>query len=631
MATGMCALAKARLARAVATLREPGMAEKAGTAAKAGFVGTVGTVLKAGYGNASWGGLLHLAARPTQVAVDYIAAVGQSARTGFTVNPLEFRTLASALDADGLRIMGRGFTKGLAPTTGAWREARGVLKATGGWQGVRDGLRTFAQELDTRLDAEFVARTLDYEHVRYKSPTAQALVDGAFAVLEAADRPFYQLAFDSSLYAQAKLLAMKERAPDLKLATARWFEQPTDEMLARATDDAMYATFKDRNALSRMATDVKRGMLRRANAKIDPEASPYERGRDLTKKAGANAASFALDINIPFTGVPSSVIAKSAAQSPLGVLALVTARSRNDITRQIALLGVGAAGWKIGWELHEAGRITTGAPQSAAERALWDEQGKQPWSVLVNGRWWDARALGPFIAPAFMGAKLREIRQDRPDQSTAEAALTATAASARFVTEQTYLQNLSRLVEATKSEKRLPAVVASQVPVPSVAGQIARATDPMERQPETIAERLKAKVPGLSQTNPARQTMFGRDLKQDAAERVGEFFAVRSKKAVEGDRLLTELERLQISVGMPARALRMGGKTVQRSRTDYRALMNTLGPATRQQLDAILADPEYPALTDEQKAAVLERAVRRLRTAANEAERARLHPAVAPR
>jgi hypothetical protein len=177
---------------------------RATTAIKAGFVGSVVTPLRAVVGNASWGGLRHLALQPAESAVDYMLSVGKSARTGFKVQPHEFREISNALDADGVRAMWSGFRKGGKPISGAYQAAKGA----GG--PIPKRVAAFVQELSTRLDADNVAKVLDVERVKYSSPVTQTLIDGAFAVLEAADRPFWKLAFDGSIYMQSKLMAIRE-------------------------------------------------------------------------------------------------------------------------------------------------------------------------------------------------------------------------------------------------------------------------------------------------------------------------------------------------------------------------------------------------------------------------------------
>jgi hypothetical protein len=621
-----CAIMRAKVARKLAEAKAATTIAKTTTAIKAGFVGSAVTVGKAVFGNIPHVSLNELARKPLSVALDYMAAVGRSAKTGFKVSPMEFRTLASSLDADGIPFMMRGLLDtGTAPVRGAAAAGWTLMKTSGGWQGVREGIATFVEELSARLDADFVTKTLDHERIRYQSPLVQTMVDGAFAALEAADRPFYQLSFNSSMYAQAKLMAMKEglSGGQLRAATQRWLANPTDEMLARATDDAMWATFKDRNILSNAATDLKRNLARRADMPIDPGASAHEQAAQRSLRASAKVGQYVVETNLPFTGVPSSVAAKVAQQTPLGILSLATAKSQQQLVSRIASMGVGAALWTIGYELAADDRITAGAPDSPNERAQWDTERRQPWSIRVGRTWVDIRTLGPVAAPLFMGAMLHRYQEDEPEASAAEAAARATGASARFLVEQTYLQSVARLIEAAKDERKAGAIVSSQVPLPSALGQLARATDPLERDPQTIADRVASRIPGLSRTVPARRNVFGEPIARSPMERVAGMVSPFQMRTSADTPLLAEMRRLGVTVGKPSRTIRIAGEAIERTREEYTDLLTTIGPATRAELEYAVTSPEYAQLADEERAALLLDIIRDVRRAATDQDRAR--------
>lgn len=615
-----CAIAREKLVKFVASLREASTREKVTTGLKAGMLGSIVTPARAVVGNAVWGGFRHLALQPAEAAVDYLLSVGRSAATGFKVDVSEYREVVSALDRDGLRAMVRGFREGTKPT----REAASAglaefRKAPTFHQGLRDGLRSFVQELSLRLDAEQVQRTLDQEPVTYSSPVLQTIVDGAFGILEAADRPFYRLALNSSLYMQAKVLAVKEGARGAEIATrsAYWMAHPTAEMMARAVDDASFATFKDSNVLTRLAQSAKRSVAQAAETKVDPGASRYEQATQAATQKGGQVASYLLETNVPFTGVPSSVAAKSVGLSPVGLLSLVTASSQAQAARTIATAGVGSSLMAAGFALARDGKVSGAAPSSPAERAQWDAEGRTPFSVRVDDVWVDLRPLAPVAAPLFIGAALAQQREERPEATTGEQASAGVVAVGRLMTQQSYLQNVRTLIDALQDERKAGSVLASQIPIPAALGQIARATDPVVRETQSPLDRLRARLPIVSRTLPARQNVLGEEVRRTPLERVAAAVSPLAIREANPDPLLAELDRLRVFVGVPSRGLRVGGQTVQRTPEEYRALVAETGPVIRAELASVLADPDFQRLPDDEKREELQAVIRRVRREAN--------------
>jgi hypothetical protein len=611
-----CALAKAKLARFVSELRSATTVEKTTTAIKAGYLTGVTTPLKAFGGNASWNALNELAIKPVAVAIDQLRAIGASARHGFKASPIEFRTLASSLDADGISAMIGGFAKGTRPVRDAFRSTRASINS---WRDVRAGLRTFAEELSTRLDAEQVANALEFDRVKYKSPVVQSMVDGAYAVQEAVDRPYYQLSLNSSLYAQAKLMALKEGAKGEQLAqrSAFYFQTPTDEMLARATDDAMWATFKNRGILHEGASWVKQRLRQMADTKVDANASRLDQEIAKGRRVVGATGSVAVETNIPFTGVPSSIASKVANLSPLGILGVAASTSPEVFARRLATAGVGAGLWAIGYELADKGLITTGQPTNPAEKADWEARGRQPWSLKIDDYWMDARWLAPVMAPVFMGAKLHELRKSATDASPVEVGARATAESGRFLTEQTYAQSIKRLIDALEDpEKKGTALLTSQIPTPAIVGQVTRAADPYRRAPETMRERVLDKV-GADQLLPKAQGPFGDLPPRTPLERISEVALPGRLRKSHETPVLEELDRLQVAIGKPGKTVRMLGVPLQRTREEYRTLVNTVGPQLERELARLIALPEYQAATDEEKSHAIDRLVTTLRGSEN--------------
>lgn len=587
--TDSCALARSRLVSAVEELRKSSKVEKVTTGIKAGYVTSIVTPLRAVAGNASFGGFLQLARHPLAAAIDVVESTGRSAMTGFKVKPHELRTFANALDLDGMSAFARGFGRGTQPVREAFTAARNADKRP---------VSTFINELRLRLNArpEIPNSTVENRRVVYDHPVAQAMTDASFAILEAADRPWWLAAYDTEVYRQSKLLAIKEglSGKALKARSAELMARPTDETLLHALDAANYATFKDRNILSKGATAVKRSVKQIA------EKSP-----DASTRLAGKAADLVLESSVPFTGVPSSVAGKMVSVSPFGVLnpdIFVGGQAKR--AQALANAGIGFGMVALGMKLYEEGKLTGSMPRDASERAQWNEAGKQSFSVLVNGKWYGLRILGPVAGSLFMGAAMRRALEEEPDDKGA-AIGKGVGASADFLTQQTYLQQIGNMVEVAKGGASVGRLAAQFIPAPALPGQVGRALDPYEREQNDFLQTVRGKA-GLGFMNPRRLGPTGPLPARTTAERVSGLVSPLPMKQSRDTETLAEIRRLHIPFGLPSRSLKMPGeKPVKLDRKDYEEFVKAVGTKTMRLIEETMADAEFQNLSDDDKRDVL--------------------------
>lgn len=584
-----CALARSRLVSAVQELRKSSRVEKTTTAIKAGYVTSIVTPMRAVAGNASFAGFLQLARHPLAAALDVVEATGRSAATGFKVKPHELRTFANALTADGMGAFLGGFGRGTAPVREAFSAARNADKRP---------VSTFINELRLRLDArpEIPNSTVENRRVVYDNPVAQAMTDASFAILEAADRPWWLAAYDTEIYRQSKLLAIKEGLTGraLKARSAELMARPTDETLLHALDAANYATFKDRNILSKGASAVKRSVKRIAEKEKDPSV-----------RLAAKAADLFLESSVPFTGVPSSVAGKMTSVSPFGLLnpdIFVGGQAKRVQALANAGLGFGLVG--LGMKLYEEGKLTGSLPRSAADKAQFNAAGKQSFSIKIGDKWVGLRVLGPAASSLFMGAAMREALQEEPDDRGA-AFGKGVAASADFLTQQTYLQQIGNMVEVAKGGASVGRLAAQFVPAPALPAQVGRALDPYEREQTTFLETVRGKV-GLGAMNPRRLGPEGPLPARTTAERVAGLVSPLPIKQDRDTETLAEIRRLHIPFGLPSRSIKMPGeKAVKLDRKDYEEFVKAVGTRTMRLIEETMADPQFQELSDDDKRDVL--------------------------
>lgn len=610
-----CQVARQKLAMYVDSLKQGGAAEKTGAVIKAGMIGGISAPAKGLVGNLAWGGFRTLAQQPVEAGMDYIQSVARSAKTGFKVKPHELREVVSALDADGLKAYGSGFKKGAALVKQGMDAGKKAMQALPPGTPFAERIAAYTDELSAYLNADKNAVGMNNPTTRIQSPGWRAFTQGAFAAVEAVDRPFFVAAGDMSIYMQAKLAAVKQGLkssdPRFKAEVDALMKNPTDEMKLRALDDAMYATFKDK---PQIALVIERG--RKA---LQSEADKATGA----KKAGAMAASVGMDLVMPFTGVPSSIVAKAASLSPLGLVSPKMVGTQAQRSQALANVAIGSSMIALGYQMAKDGRLT-GAASSASNERADNDLTRANYSVKLGDQWVDIRTLGPVAIPLFVGAAMARKTDKEPDASATDLALTGAGSIGKSVVENSFLQGTKRAIEAVQEpEGKGAAFAAGLVPIPALLGQVSRAVDDTPREAKTVGERLMARTP-LSLLLPEKQTPTGTAPEKTLGERLSPF----SPLGVKQDRdtpAFKELRRLGLALGMPERTTSINNKKVEIPREQYAQMLESQGRLL-ERLNALISDETgpYNRMSDEQKKNYLRKRLEFIRDTARKPVRSEL-------
>lgn len=575
MPSQACLLARAKLAQHVAKLRESATAEKVGTAIKAGYLASAKTVLRNDLGNATFGGMEYLVGRPLAVALDNVIAHVKSAATFGEIKPYEYRQMANTVSFGGL--------------------ARGA-------KGIRDGVARATQLLKTNIDPEEMANKYVVDRTTYNSSAWDTAVHRVFNMLEANDKPFWHFAYETSLYGRAKLLAIREglKGDALAARTNELLNTPTDEMHLGALDDAQYATFKNETVIGRGLGKLRQGLS--------------------THPIGKVAAS----INIPFTHVASAMTMAGVDYSPLGFLRLAWDAVGSDpamrgviLRRDLGRLGAGAGLFALGYGLARIGRISGDYPTSPNQRSQNDLENQPANSIRIGGRWLDYRWLGPLSIAIAMGSAY--------EQHGAGAALAAPLTEGiKAVTELSVLTGLSRFIEALQDPAHKgSSLVASQIPVPPLLGQIAQAIDPVSRVSHSVPQRIEARLPFVSKRLPARITQFGDTLRKPGGPLLPFVDITNSRPSTATD-VTREMDRLGVRINNFGSTIRVLGQgSVRRTPEEYNAILKAFGPLKRRALERLIASPAYRAASDDDKQKAIEIVLRQVQSIGNTVDKAR--------
>lgn len=638
-----CALARARLVDYVSSLRDASKSERIVTGIKAGFVGGPMTLLKQWAGNLPFAAIDQLAVKPLSVVADQLIAFGRSALGGFRVSPHELRSTAFALDPVGLQLAKQGMRKGFEPTVASFKASRALYtdemaKGHSAWHSAREAMKGFIDELRVQLNAQEVERSLEQpDRIRMHHAWSQYATDAIFGSLEAQDRPFFFLAKNTSLWTQAKVMAMREGLSGERLiARAKaLFEAPTDEMELRAYDDAMYATFKDQRTLSKMASGLKQQLAKLAKTTVDPEANRYTQQRQRMQRTAGAVANYLTETNVPFTGVPTSTAMKGIDLSPLGsLLALLPGGDQRHVAEVLSRAGVGTAMIYMGMRLYQM-QLLTGPRPGGARQGQWDTERRQEFAVRLStapdAEWLSLKNFMPFSLPLMIGASIAQAKDfnthGAESETTTEQALRAPFYVGRAVTSQTYLMQVQRLIAAMNDETggKTSALLASQVPVPQLVNTVRRIADPVAREQHSLKDRLIARIPFATRTLPARTDALGRPIRYDTGPFGRYAPLIDLTQAATGFSTpgLAEMDRLGITLPGGGRQLSVPDQEgrLQPHRltpAEQTRLKREVGPAALAEIDALVTSPDWqdPTLSDDERRVTIQQILQNHRLSA---------------
>ena len=456
-----------------------------------------------------------------------------------------------------------------ARISGMWegtKEMPGVMKEAL----TRGGISTKA---DVLREVRYKNKVIDYTFGNYAR--------GIFGALNAADRPFYHSALKASLSDQARVIS-KNTGQAVKTILAN----PTDDMIKIATADAEYAVFRGTNFLSQAAAGVK-------------------------KPIGAVG-----EVIAPFTRTPSGVAMTMIDYSPVGLPVEIVRQLATKTYNQRALseaLGKAVAGTGVlyaGFKLAERGLMTGTIPDSKSKRNLWQIEGKQAYSILINNKWVPLSSIQPFGNMLGVGAEMYNAAKKG---GNAKMAVSFLATVGKSMVEQSFMQGISRTLDAVNNPEQYAGKWFESLVtglVPSVVGAIARGTDKYVREVEGLKPALKAKIPTLGKQLPAKTDIFLKPIERQSSALNEMFNFIKGRKAV-SDTITKEFERLMETDNTPALTNIDDRDKIQEFKKQvgdekYNQFVNEYGPKLRDEYQATIMDVRYLDLSDKDKKSKLD-------------------------
>ncbi len=464
-------------------------------------------------------------------------------------------------------------------------------------KGLAEGAVKGSRYMRTGYDERDIGAKLDYIRVNFgKGKLAQALnkyVETVFHVLGAEDQPFYYAAKVRSMYEQAKVQAINAglKGKEAQTFIDNLIENPTDDMVDNSSKDAEVAVYLNRTKLG-----------------------------DAAKKIQQTGVG---EIIVPFARTPSAVAMQIVNYSPVGAVKTIIQNigkgrfNQREFSQGMGRAAVGIAPLAIGAVLFKAGMMSLEFPKDEKERELQKAEGRKPNSILINGKWRTPASLGPIGNLLLIGGHFQSAFNTEGSPSAAMGK--ALSGSAKSFTEQTFLEGVSRFTDfITEPGRSAPYYIGGTLSsvIPTIVSDIARASDPKERQSVTIPERILSRIPVAREGLEPQIDILGRERTASGNPLELMIDPTRPSKDVSTD-VVRELRRL-MDEGYKVSPTKLGDKAGFESLTEKQntELWKDAGKRTNDMLEYLIKTPAYESLGDKEKSTLIEGLVSAAKTAA---------------
>lgn len=301
---------------------------------------------------------------------------------------------------------------------------------------------------------------------------------------------------------------------------------------------------------------------------------------------------------MPFINTPANIMGYTFRRTPLAPFfkryrdAVAAGGAEADLAN--AQVAMGTMSLLLMGDYAASGLVTGAEPTEASQREVWRRAGIQPYSFKVGDKWVAYNRIEPIGTIMSIGADLSQMAVETPLESDDdrqaeldEAFAAAAGAVGAMALDKTYLSGLGGVVEylsdPTRYGEGFLADLISPI-VPNLARDVERIKDPMLREAANIVDRVRSRVPVLSEGLPVKVDLWGDPVSQvsDLGAVYDAFIPVpiRTEKATPIDK---ELLRLHADVAMPTKQMTFDGVDIGlRNRPDiYNDMVRTAAQDVR--------------------------------------------------
>lgn len=326
---------------------------------------------------------------------------------------------------------------------------------------------------------------------------------------------------------------------------------------------------------------------------------------------------------MPIVKIPTNLAKFGIDMTPLGFAhAELVRRGMLDIPQDLnrvstiqarAIAGTAAMTWA--YNMARQGKLSGRGPSDYKERERLEATGWQPYSVKVGEHWFSYKRLEPIAIPLMAAGTFHDTTQyDKvsSDQSVMSRGLLNSLGGTFEMLP--FLESLSALQawvaggpEAAHSFTQFAMQETGSL-IPTGIADLAHAIDSTYRKPATFAQELESRTPGLTQKVPAVTDVTGQPARRPAGA-VGGLNPFPVSPVIHNE-VAGEIQRLQQTkpqtgptVTVPRNGLPFGvaAAKIQISPDEKIALDHQDEQIEAARKKALMDDPNYRRLTDDQK------------------------------
>lgn len=363
-------------------------------------------------------------------------------------------------------------------------------------------------------------------------------------------------------------------------------------------------------------------------ASISAEAVGFAEYQTFTNELGTMGQKGTAALNaipgarlvVPFIRTPVNIMKYTLQRTPL---ALASRAIRADIAAggergalALARIGMGTTAMIGVMSLAADGIITGGGPEDRDLNKLWRDNGMEPYSVKVGGRWYSYSRADPIGMLVGIAADISEIATDAKEDDTGRLAVAGIVALKDNLLSKTYMSGVLDFLGAidtrnpqASAERYVANFAGTLMPYSTFIRQVAQARDPVIRDTkgmenakgerlsgflDTLVRSVKAKIPGYSSELPPRRNLWGEIITRESGLGLGYDFVApfTSRPADKKDAVNDEMLANRVAIEMPSRVIDGAPLTPE----EYSEFVRISGTMAKERLDKLVASDGFKRL-----------------------------------
>ncbi|MCK5611779.1 hypothetical protein KAR91_58460 [Candidatus Pacearchaeota archaeon] len=454
----------------------------------------------------------------------------------------------------------------------------------GGWHGMKEGITAGLKAFATEIPTEDAMKLEIPRKMAIKGKKGRIIRLPGRALM-AMDEFFKSINYRAELHSLAFRKAAKEGKKGQARADriAEILMEPTEELKGKATKEMLYRVFQ---------------------AELGPT------GKALTK---LRTDTPGLKYIIPFLKTPTNIAKFGIERTPLSVFRYPKMFKQlmkgeidaSQITDEMAKTLMGSMIGLGTFMYAKEGSITGGGPKNKAEREALYRTGWQPYSLKVGDKHYSYGRLEPMGMIMGTAADAAEIWDEMGSEEQENVAALISLSVAKNLTSKTFMKGLSDALNATTDPTRYGAYWVQNfagTAIPSIVAGTARAADPELKEVQSIIDKWKSRLPGISRGLLPKRDIWGSPIKRDVTGPTAMVTPVYIS-AEKGTKADQEIARLGVRISKPSK--KVMGKEL--TKEEYDKLVIAGGQEAKKRIDRFVAGTSYDKISDEMKGKMIKK------------------------